>query len=232
MRTLLKQQVASLTASAIAHELNQPLAAISAYSEVARRSLNGDSSNLEQLNRALCGCIEQTQRAGQTLHELLNFLQQNTIAAESIDLITLIKETVATAQNDGFGGFPTSLDLQPGLPPALANRIQTQMVLLNLLRNGVEAMREAQISPTPISIKLQRHNENNMALITVQDSGPGLNSEIEHRIFDPFFTTKSNGIGVGLAISRTLIQANGGQLWLDSSKGMGGVFHFTLPFAL
>ena len=155
MRTLLKQQVAAMTASAIAHELNQPLAAISAYSEVARRALDGDNTNIEQLKRALQGSIEQAQRAGQTLHDLLVVLQQNTIVAETIDIVALIKESVATAQNDGFGGFPVTLELQARIPRVVASRTQTQMVLLNLIRNGVDAMREAKITPLSITVKLQ-----------------------------------------------------------------------------
>lgn len=231
MRTLLKQQVAAMTASAIAHELNQPLAAISAYSEVARRSLEGDNANIEQLKRALKGSIEQAQRAGQTLHDLLVVLQQNTISVETIDITALIKETVATAQNDGFGGFPVALELQARVPRVVGSRTQIQMVLLNLIRNGVDAMREAKISPLSITVKLQEYSESNMALVSVIDNGPGLDAEAAEQIFDPFFTTKSKGIGMGLAISRALIQANGGHLWNDKNVQSGAVFHFTLPFA-
>lgn len=232
MRSLLKQQVAAQTASAIAHELNQPLTAISAYSEVARQALNGASLNIGQLDRALRGCVEQAQRAGRTLHELLNFLQQNKIVSESIDINILIKETIAIAQNDGFGGFATQLQLQNGLPPIIANRLQIQMVLINLLRNGVEAVREAGIAPAAIVITVQTIENSNMAQVTVHDNGPGMSAETAKRVFDPFFTTKSGGIGMGLAISRAMVEANGGQLWFELHDGLGAVFHFTLPFAL
>jgi signal transduction histidine kinase len=232
MRILFKQQVAAQTASAIAHELNQPLAAISVYGEVAHQAMSQDSINLNQLNRALQGCVEQAQRAGNTLHELLSFLQQNEIVVEPLDINALVKEAVAIAQNDGFGGFSSQLELQAELPPVFANRLQTQMVLINLMRNGVEAMREAGISPAAITIRVQTAAEGSHVLVTVQDNGPGLSPEAEKRIFDPFFTTKTAGVGMGLSISRALIEANGGRLWSGSSAGVGAVFHFTLPFVL
>ena len=229
--SLLGQQVAAQTASAIAHELNQPLAAISAYSEVALHALNSKTVNSETLNRALEGCVEQAQRAGQRLHELLDFLHKGELAPEPLDLNGIVREALSITQNDGFGGFKPVLELEHDLPPVLGNRIQVQKVLINLIRNGVEAMREAGVPTSAITIKVQTMAERNMAQVTVQDSGPGLDAETAERIFKPFFTTKPSGIGLGLAISRSLIEANGGQLWLDPDAGPGATFHFTLPFA-
>lgn len=231
MESLLKQQVAAQTASAIAHELNQPLAAVSAYSEVALRELGSNNTNPGQLIRALSGCVEQAQRAGQTLHELLDFLQKGELASESMDISSLVQEALAIAGNDGFGGFRPVLELERGLPPILGNRIQVQKVLANLLRNGVEAMREAGVPTSAITVKVRALAGRNMAQITVRDSGPGIDADTAQRIFEPFFTTKSRGIGMGLAISRALVEANGGQLWADPDAGPGAAFHFTLPFA-
>lgn len=229
--SLLGQQVAVQTASAIAHELNQPLAAISAYSEVALHALSSNTVNSETLSRALEGCVEQAQRAGQSLHELLDFLQKGELASEPVDLNGIVHEALSITQNDGFGGFQPELDLEHNLPPVLGNRTQVQKVLINLLRNGVEAMREAGVPTSAITVKVQSMAGRNMAQITVQDSGPGLDVNTAKRIFEPFFTTKTRGIGLGLAISRSLIEANGGQLWVDPDDGPGATFHFTLPFA-
>jgi len=223
--------VAVQTASAIAHELNQPLAAISAYSEVALHALGSNTVTTETLSRALEGCVGQAQRAGQSLHELLNFLQKGELASEPADLSGIVHEALSIMQNDGFGGFQPALELERGLPPVLGNRIQVQKVLINLLRNGVEAMREAGVPTSSITVKVQTMAGRNMAQITVQDSGPGLDINAAKRIFEPFFTTKPGGIGLGLAISRSLIEANGGQLWVDPDDGPGATFHFTLPFA-
>ncbi len=228
---LFKQQVATRTASAIAHELNQPLTAISAYSEVILHSLSNKEMDADKLTRALEGCVEQAQRAGRSLHELLAFLQKGEIKTEQLDLNNLIKEALSMVHNDGFGGFQQVLNLQPDLPAVQGNRTQVLKVLVNLFRNAVEAMRIASVSVSTISISVQTLAETNMALVIVQDNGPGLDNDMAKRIFEPFFTTKPAGIGMGLAISRALIEANGGQLWLDPDCKAGAKFHFTLPFA-
>ena len=141
LENLQKLQIAAHTASAIAHELNQPLAAISAYSEVALHALGSKTMGSETaLNRALKGCVEQAQRAGQSLHELLDFLQKSEVALQPLDLNDIVREALSMTQNDGFGGFRQVLELEHDLPPVLGNRIQVQKVLVNLIHNGVEAM--------------------------------------------------------------------------------------------
>lgn len=231
MESLLKQQVAAQTVSVIAHELNQPLAAISAYSEVALHALRNGTVNPQHLSRALEGCVAQVQRAGKSLHELLNFLQNGELLAEPMELNSVVQTALTMAMDDGYGGFQPVVELEPGLPPVLANGLHVQKVLINLLRNGVEAMRYAGVAANDIAIRVKTAACGTMAQITVQDSGPGLDAETAQRIFDPFFTTKAQGFGLGLAISRALIEANGGQLWLDPVMGAGATFHFTLPFA-
>ncbi len=229
MEFLQQQQVAAQTAAAIAHELNQPLGAISAYNEVALRVLQGGGP--EKLVRAIEGSAEQAQRAGRTLHELLAFLQHQEIQTEPMDLNAVVKEAIAMAQNDGYGGFHPVLRLKRGLPPVRANRTQLQKVMVNLVRNGVEAMREAGVPDAAISITVRTLAESRQAQVTVKDSGPGVDTETARRIFDPFFTTKARGIGLGLAISRALVEAHGGQLWHEPGDKPGATFHFTLPFA-
>lgn len=230
METLLKRQVAAQTASAIAHELNQPLAALSAYSEVALHELEGIVAP-EKLARALSGCVEQAHRAGSKLHELMEFLHQGDQVPEPMDLAETVREAAVTVQNDGLGFYRETLELQPGLAPVQANRLQIQKVLVNLMRNACEAMREHGLDNGEIVVRTQALPDRRYALVTVQDSGPGLSAEQARRVFDPFFTTKSHGIGMGLAISRAIVEANGGELWLDAHPGAGGIFHFTLPLS-
>lgn len=228
---LLKQQIAMHTASAIAHEINQPLAAISAYSEVALHSLKNKNINSDSLYRALEGCVAQAQRAGDTLHELMNFLNQRELVVEAADINHLIKTSIEIAKKDGYNGFKPLLRLEKKLPPVLCSPLQIQKVILNLLRNAIDAVQGANVSATDITIKVQKDEKNNMALVTVQDSGPGFAKEASANIFKPFFTSKQKGIGMGLVISRSLIEANGGTLWHDPNSDSGAIIHFTLPFA-
>ena len=230
--SLLKQQIAMHTASAIAHEINQPLAAISAYSEVALHSLKNKNINSDSLYRALEGCVTQAQRAGDTLHELMNFLNQRELTVEPTDINYLIRTSIEIAKKDGYSGFKPLLQLEKKLPPVLCSPLQVQKVLLNLVRNAIDAVQETDLSATNITIKVQKDEKNNMALVTVQDSGPGFAKEASANIFKPFFTSKQKGIGMGLVISRSLIEANGGTLWHDPDADSGAIIHFTLPFAI
>ena len=232
LETLAKTQIAIQTASAIAHEINQPLAAISAYSEVALYALQASDIDKDRLNRSLTGCVAQAQRAGKSLHELMEFFHKGEIEALPIDLNGVIHEAVNITQHSGYGGFQSSLHLEPDLPPVLANRTQLQKVIVNLLRNGIEAAHLAGISVAKIQVSLRTHSQSNMAEVIIQDNGPGLTPEVQQRIFEPFFTTKSQGIGMGLTISRSLIEACGGQLWFDANSASGASFHLTLPFAI
>lgn len=231
MEHLIKQQVAAQTASAIAHELNQPLVSISAYSEAALHMLRNGARNPEKLARALEGAMEQAQRAGQTLHELLDFLHKGDSEMEPVDLNEVVHEALAVASESGYSEFRPVVELEHGLPPVLGNRLQLQKVLVNLLHNSVDAMRGAGVPTAAITITVRTAAGRNMAQVTVQDSGPGLDAETAQRIFEPFFTTKPKGVGLGLAISRALVEAHGGQLWVDLENAPGATFHFTLPFA-
>lgn len=229
--SIFKQQVAARTASAIAHELNQPLAAISAYSEVALHALSDANFNTDKLKRALEGCVAQAQRAGTSLHELLAFLQAGDIVVAPIDLNALVKDALNIARSDGYKEFQPALELEQNLPQVLANRIQIQKVLVNLIRNAVEAMRSIGTNNSTITVTVRTNKNLNMGHVSVQDSGPGIPAEAVKRMFEPFFTTKPTGIGMGLAISRALVESNGGQLWLEPNVESGAIFHFTLPFA-
>ncbi|MDV6341049.1 PAS domain S-box protein [Nitrosomonas sp. Is24] len=227
---ILKQQVAAHTASTIAHELNQPLTAISAYSEVVLHALQSNDLNVKNLKKALEGCVEQAQRAGHSLHELIAFLQQGELLAESLDLNDVIREALDIASNDGYERFRSKLNLEKNLPAVQCNRTQVQKVLVNFFRNAVEAMRTVDSPILTITTKAQTLNEKSIALVIVQDSGPGLDQTMAKRIFEPFFTTKPSGIGMRLTISRALIKDNGSQLWVDADTKTGAKFHFTLPF--
>jgi len=230
MQELLQLNVASQTAKAIAHEINQPLNAISSYAEAALRMLQAGTPEPEKLSRALESTVQQAQRAARVVRELMEFLQKGETETGAVDLNEAIRNALAVVESDGYGGFEATLDLAQDLRPVRANRLQIEKVLVNLLRNGVEAMRAAGIATKSIHIAIRSTDDGRMAQVTVTDNGPGLDPDSAKRIFHPFFTTKPRGIGMGLAISRTLVEAHGGLLWLDLESAPGATFHFTLPF--
>lgn len=230
MARLVNQQVAVHTASAIAHELNQPLVAISAYSEAALCMLLGGASDREKLTHALEGAVEQAQRAGRIVHELVTFLRQGETRRERVDVNDAVREALAIVA-ECYSEFHPVLDLQRDLAPALANGLQVKKVLLNLVHNGIEAMREAGVPNGEATITVRTEAVAGMARVVVRDCGPGLGATVAPHIFGPGFSTKATGMGFGLAVSRVLVEAHGGQLWADLESGPGATFFFTLPFA-
>jgi len=219
------------TAAAIAHELNQPLIAVSAYNEAALGMLKTGNLDRERLLQSLERSSAQALRAGNSLHELMDYLHQGEVVAEPFDLNAVVREALAIVADEGYGGFQAELDLQQDLPPVFANRVQVEKVLINLLHNSVEAIRGAGLAPGAIGITVRTLAERRVAQVSVRDSGPGMTAELAGRIFDPFFSTKDTGMGLGLAISRALAESNGGQLWYEATEAPGAVFHFTIPLA-
>jgi len=228
---LMRFQVAGQTASALAHELNQPLNAVSAYAAAALRMLGGGELNADKLRQALEGSALQAQRAGQVVRDLMAYLNQGAVAAEPIDLTGLIQAVMSQITTNYQERIRFRTELASTLPPVSANRLQVEKVLGNLIDNGIEAMRDAGVPDTDIVVTVRSSDDGGMAQVTVRDSGPGIDGQLLRRVFEPFFTTKPGGLGMGLAISRAIIEAHGGQLWAESQPGAGAVFHFTLPFA-
>ncbi|CAH0351747.1 PAS domain S-box protein [Aquabacterium sp. CECT 9606] len=222
-------QVATQTAAAIAHDLNQPLNAIASYTAAALRMLNTEKPNSALMRHALECAEVQAQRAGDVMRELMQFLYKGAPQIEPFDINSAVEEAIANVQARSEPGISFNTSLEPGLKFALASRMQIERVLVNLLSNSVEAMQSAGIDPKSITVDVSTTSLQSMAVITVHDSGPGLDTKTARKAFDPFFTTKSHGLGMGLAVSRALVQANGGQLWHDSSEEDGATFRFTLP---
>ncbi|MGC2457423.1 MAG: ATP-binding protein [Gallionellaceae bacterium] len=231
MEELQKLHVAAQTAAAIAHELNQPLHAIASYSGAARMLLQAEKPDLDKIRNAVEASERQAHRAGKSIRELLDFLSMKEFSTEPFDLNQEILDVLTVARAEHELQFQANLELEPGLPNVLASHAQVRKVLFNLLCNGIEAMLEAGVPQPAISVTVRTIKDSNVAQVTIRDNGPGFREEDIERLFKPFFTTKARGIGLGLVISRSLIEANGGQLWVDPQEKPGATFHFTLPFA-
>lgn len=231
MDVLQKTQIAAHTASAIAHEVNQPLLSIANYSNAVLMLLKTENPDLEKIGKAVEASERQALRAGQSIREMILFLNMREFPTEAFELNNEITSILAIARAEHELQFQTTLQLEDGLPLIRANRIHVRKVLLNLLHNGIDAMREAGVPQAAITISVRTITDKNVAQMTIRDNGPGFREEDVQRLFEPFFTTKAKGIGMGLTISRSLIEANGGQLWVDPQESPGATFHLTLPFA-
>ena len=232
MEDLFRLYVASQTAAAIAHELNQPLTAIASYAEAALLLLQSSNPNLEKLNQVLENTARQADRAGLVTRQLLALLQKGETITESMDLNATVHEAVELIKSEcKESSIQISLDLAADLPPVYASHLQVEKVLINLLRNALQSMQEAGMNAGDI-ILITRNTGGSepMAQVTVRDSGKGVDVESLKTIFEPFYTTKATGLGMGLAISRALIEAHGGKLWAERNPDSGLSIHFTLPF--
>lgn len=214
-------------ASALAHELNQPLSAIANYMKGSVRLLDAPEIDRALVRNALASAGEQALRAGQIIRRLRDFVSKGEAERRIESLPKLLEEAVALAM---IGAKEQSVRvryrLDPDLELVLADKVQIQQVALNLMRNAIEAMeasskRELTITTAP--------SEDGLVEIAVADRGPGISPEVEETLFQPFMTTKSQGMGVGLSISRTIIEAHGGRIWMTPNPGGGSVFRFTLP---
>jgi PAS domain S-box-containing protein len=214
-----------LTAS-IAHEVNQPLTAVSNNGSACLRLLAKGNLDPEVLRRALEEIVADATRASAVISRIRAFIKKAPTEMYELDINNVIREVLALVghelqNNQVFA----DCHLTEPLPHVRADRVQLQQVLLNLIMNGVEAMTRAQ--PRTLSLE-SRTDESGNVLVAVRDSGTGFGSEVD-RLFTPFFTTKGNGIGMGLPISRSLIESHGGRLWAAPNSPQGAVFSFTLP---
>ncbi len=229
--TLQKSQIASQTASAIAHELRQPLLAIASYGEAAQMILKSEKPSLERIGRAVEGCATQALRAGKSIQEMLELLGIGEFSVEEFDMNREIRLAISSLRSETGTMFRAELDLDETLLPVKANRLHAQKVLYNLFNNSIEAMQGAGMSLQEVSIRVNSGVENGLAKFSIGDEGPGFDAGNQGHLFEPFFTTKPKGMGMGLVISRSLIETNGGKLWLDPDTTRGAIFHFTLPLS-
>lgn len=235
MEETFRLNVATQTVAAIAHELNQPLTAISYFADAAVDMVKSGNHNLQKLNRVLENCSQQAQRAGQVIRQLFSVLQKGEPQNEAVDINRMVNYAYLYIKNNNqLNKFTLELNLAAGLPPVLANTLQIQKILINVINNSLEAIHGSGNNPGAISIMTcLSPNDPWMAQITVKDTGVGVSdADALNKMFQPFYTTKSTGLGMGLAISRSLIEAHGGKMWAEENAKTGISVHFTLPFML
>lgn len=217
--------------SAIAHELNQPLAASINFMETMRLLLLGGTDfDHEKLLKANSRAIEQAVRASEIIKRMREFIERGDVTKTSCSL----EEIIQTAIRLAFLSFKSQqvivdISLEPDLPPVFVNSIQIQQVLVNLMKNACEAMMDRE--EKRLEIMAQIASCGKQIEVQIKDTGHGLTDQDIEKLFVPFSSTKSEGMGIGLSISQSIISYHGGQIWARKNEPTGSVFHFTLPIA-
>ncbi len=217
-----------MTAS-IAHEVNQPLAAVVNAAAACRRWLDGGTPNLDEARSALDWIVNEGNRASEVIRRVRALANKTGIEKVSLDVNDVVREAIALVQRE-FISYRVSLrmELAPALPMILGDRVQLQQVIINLVMNGIEAMQSVMDRPRELVVG-SHQDETHRVRVTVTDSGVGISAENADRLFNAFFTTKSNGMGMGLSICRSIIEAHGGRMSTADNVGPGARFQFTLP---
>jgi signal transduction histidine kinase len=218
-------------AASIAHELNQPLAAIHSNADAAHIMIAAVAPNLSEVAEILVDIKHEDKRASEVVGRIRTMLRKAEVAVADVDLNEAIGQTIKLLAFDASThGVAVETELEPNLPPVRTDRVQVQQVIVNLMLNAMEAMREVPEERRRLVIRTRRANDRE-AEVTVIDGGVGIPAEMLPRIFEPFVTSKASGMGLGLSISRTIIEAHGGQIRAENLSAGGASFHVTLPFA-
>ena len=217
-----------MLASSLAHELNQPLTAVAAYCETARDLLASppDSATLVVLREALDDACQQAIRAGQIVRRLRDFISHGETERKIESLPRLVSEANALALvGSREHGIEVQIQLDPRAEQVFVDRVQIQQVVVNLIRNAIDAMIEGPVR----SLSIRTDPEpGQFVRISIEDTGSGISEAVASQLFQPFVTSKKSGVGIGLSICRTIVEAHGGRIWFEPAQDSGTIFHFTL----
>ena len=217
-----------LTAS-MAHEVNQPLTGVLSSGRAALRWLANEPPNLEASRRAIERVIRDAARAGDVISGLRALVKKAPPRTESFDMNEAIREVIVVTRSEAArNGISVETQLADGLPLVEGDRVQLQQVIVNLVINAIEAMSDIREGARELLISTGKSKSGGV-LVAVRDSGPGLAPATLERLFEAFYTTKPGGLGLGLSICRSIIDAHGGRLWASANEPRGAVFQFTLP---
>jgi C4-dicarboxylate-specific signal transduction histidine kinase len=220
--------IGELTAS-IAHEVNQPLAAVVANADACVAWLAREHPDLVEARAAAERATQGATRASEVIARIRSLITKATPEKSRLQINQVIEQTAALAAGQASRNeVAIKLELAPELPPVLGDSIQLQQVIVNLLMNGIEAM--SGVTDRPRTLRVRSESQKNGQIqVSVQDSGIGLSADVMGHLFEPFFTTRQKGMGMGLPISRSIVEAHGGKLWAESNGSGGAIFQFTLP---
>jgi C4-dicarboxylate-specific signal transduction histidine kinase len=217
-----------LTAS-ISHEVNQPLAGVIANAEACLRWLNRETPDMDAARRSVKWIIEDGNRASEVIRRVRSLAKKSDIEMVPLDVNDVVGETTGLMRREVFSHqVSLRMELAPALPTILGERVQLQQVIINLVMNGIEAMQSVADRPRELLIR-SRQEEKQLVLVSVTDCGVGISAENADRLFNAFFTTKSGGMGMGLSVCRSIMEAHGGRLWATANIPHGTTFQFTLP---
>lgn len=216
-------------AGSLAHELNQPLTAILSNAEAAQRLVNLGASKNGELREALQDIVSDDCRASEVIQRIRTLVRNGNIEMQPLELGTVVADVAALVRSDAMvRGVHVTFYVEDALPMVRGDRVQLQQVLLNLLLNGFDAVKGLAAQERLVEMAVHRAPDSGVH-ITVKDCGSGLPGDHIDKVFQPFFTTKPQGLGLGLSISRTIVNAHGGCMWADKNVGPGACFHITLP---
>jgi signal transduction histidine kinase len=216
--------------AALAHEISQPLSAIQQNGETAQILLQREPLDMEQLNAVVDDLVRDNRRATEVVQRLRTWLKQGQMRRETISIESLAQDVLKLVRSEAIAKQITIECAVPrSLPLVYGDRVHLSQVLINLVMNAIDASAHAQNPRHRVSIGASAVAASKCCVVTVSDDGPGIPPDEINRIFDPFVTSKSDGIGIGLSISRAIVEAHGGKLWAESEVRGGATFHFTVP---
>lgn len=228
--------------TAVAHEVNQPLTAIANYATAARRLLKADGDHIDEASAFLDQVAAEARRAGEIIKRMRNLVDRGAVELRPVNVNSIVREaTRVSVAGLPFHNLDVHQDLDENLPPVMADRVQIQQVVINLLANSIEAIggdehrdvyvETERVQPSGVLNIAARRNADDEVMVTVRDDGPGISEDSLTAVFEPFYTEKDHGLGVGLAVCRSIVHAHGGTIWAENNPEGGASFHFTLRAA-
>lgn len=216
-------------AASLAHELTQPLAAILSNAQAALRLLAAEPPDVEEVRASLADIVDDDKRAADVIKGVRALLKRGDPDYAPVDANDVVRQVATLARNEALARrVDMNLELADRIAPVLGDRVQLQQVILNLLLNAIEVMGEEEVGPREIVVRTAERAGKDV-LVAVQDSGPGVDADEADRLFEPFYTTKGEGLGMGLAVSRSIVERHGGRIWAENNADRGATFYVTLP---
>jgi len=216
-------------AASLAHELNQPLTAILTNAQAAQRFLAADPASVGEVRDILRDIVEDDRRAGEVIRRVRELVRKRNLEIAALDLETIVRDVVMLIHSDAIlHNVNILLQMDPGAPKVHGDKVQLQQVVLNLLLNAFQAMKDCPVTERQVTVRTEL-DDGHKVIVAVSDRGEGLKDDQLDKIFQPFYTTKENGLGLGLAISRSIVEAHGGRLWAQNNPDRGATICFTVP---